>query len=221
MEFSWGGWSSQETTKMGYPIYVAELEKIFTPAKLVDSNNDSIGKANGPMFVVGSVILSDSYLSDKFFKAALDPWFKANGTDSPPMRNIPATIQKCIESRLSFFDTLVAIDRKYREDGGTLPFMKSEGLDKKTPGFSELKQNLTYNRDKRANLPTWDFVHRGTDGVALLSITDAFMLIDQEDGKSVPKNIYSENVINRIKDAAANRFKATKETKDYTQRKLY
>jgi len=204
----WGG--NQETTKMGYPIYVAELEKIFTPDKLVDPNNESIGKANGPMFVVGSVILSDLYLSDKYFKAALDPWFRANGTDSPPMRNIPATIQKCIDSRLSFFDTLVAIDIKYREDGGKLPFMKSEGLDRKTPGFSELRQNLTYNRDKRANLPTWDFVLRGMDGVALLSINDAFMLVDQKNGEPVPKNIYSEATINRIKDEAEKQSKATK-----------
>lgn len=210
IEFSWGGWSNQETTTMGYPTYVAELEKIFTPAKLTDSNNESIGKANGPMFVVGSVILSDLYLSEKFFKAALDPWFKANGTDSPSMKNIPEIIQISVGNKLSFLDTLEAIDKQYKEDGGTLPFLKGGGLDKKTPGFSELKQNLTYNKDKRANLPTWDFVHRGMDGVPLLSITNAFMLIDQENGEPVPINIYSEKIIDKIKEEAAKRFEGSK-----------
>ena len=209
IKFSWGGWSNQETTTMGYPTYVAELEKIFTPAKLTDSNNDSIGKANGPMFVVGSVILSD-FVPYDFYGAALDPWFKANGKDSSSMKNIPNTIRRCVNDKLSFLDTLEAINKQYREDDGTLPFMKSGSLDRKTPGFSELKQNLTYNKDKRANLPTWDFVHRGTDGVPLLSISNAFMLMGQEEGESRPQNLYSQKIIDKIKEEAAKRVEGSK-----------
>ena len=88
--------------------------------------------------------------------------------------------------------------------------MKSGSLDRKTPGFSELKQNLTYNKDKRANLPTWDFVHRGTDGVPLLSISNAFMLMGQEEGESRPQYLYSQKIIDKIKEEAAKRVEGSK-----------